>query len=347
MVGRYVVEIMMVVLCGMGLHSTEVAQVRGSEVFVQFNEVSHNEWHLFDSCRCMFFKLTLPSAYICGWSSLGHGDRIGSAVHSQLLCAQLQSASSDRVSIYYHGPMFSSLGCELLCNSVFLHPAEENMACRHSGSLRWSRNVAYQCQCERGCSQLLGCHSSCFLDVAHTVIEDQEDCTDLYPTARARVSNPWLYLDATNIYITDLMTNQYPRIITIIAIRLKSEFDLDPEDTTYSSARKSILSCIVPPLGIIVACLPTLEPAIQSMFRKPALPSTAHNSIYDPSFARYWKATVLSGKGLEEPEMPLVGLTQPFMAKMSYLAPGNIQVTSHWEIHSSRGSARLDRSPVR
>jgi hypothetical protein len=42
MVGRYVVEILMVVLCGMGLHSTEVAQVGGSEVLVQFNEVSHN-----------------------------------------------------------------------------------------------------------------------------------------------------------------------------------------------------------------------------------------------------------------------------------------------------------------
>lgn len=47
MVGRYVVEIVMVVLCGMGLHSTEVAQVGGSDIFVQFNQVGHNEWHLF------------------------------------------------------------------------------------------------------------------------------------------------------------------------------------------------------------------------------------------------------------------------------------------------------------
>lgn len=64
MVGRYVVEILMVVLCGMGLHSTEVAQVGGSEVLVQFNEVSHNGWHLFD-CR-VFLGLNPPSAYICG-----------------------------------------------------------------------------------------------------------------------------------------------------------------------------------------------------------------------------------------------------------------------------------------
>lgn len=65
MVGRYVVEIVVVVLCGMGLHSTEVTQVGGSEAFVQFNQVGHNEWHLFELDRFMFLGLTLPSAYIC------------------------------------------------------------------------------------------------------------------------------------------------------------------------------------------------------------------------------------------------------------------------------------------
>jgi hypothetical protein len=40
MVGRYVVEIMLVVLCGLGLHSTEVTQVGGTEVMIQFIEVS-------------------------------------------------------------------------------------------------------------------------------------------------------------------------------------------------------------------------------------------------------------------------------------------------------------------
>jgi hypothetical protein len=143
------------------------------------------------------------------------------------------------------------------------------------------------------------------------------------------------------------MANEFSSIVAIIAIRMKIEFDLDPEDPTHSSVRKSTLSCIVPLLGIIVACLPTLEPAIQRIFGMSASPSPVHTSMYDPTFARYWKTTVLSGRGLEEPEMPLVTLTQPFMTKMGYLAPGNIQVTSHWEIHSSRGSARLDRSPVR
>ena len=40
MVGRYIVELIMILLCGMGLHVTEVARVGGSESFVRFGEVS-------------------------------------------------------------------------------------------------------------------------------------------------------------------------------------------------------------------------------------------------------------------------------------------------------------------
>ena len=39
MVGRYGVELVLILLCGMGLHTAEVAQVGGPEVFVQFDEV--------------------------------------------------------------------------------------------------------------------------------------------------------------------------------------------------------------------------------------------------------------------------------------------------------------------
>lgn len=39
MVGRYGVELVLILLCGMGLHAAEVAQVGGPEVFVQFDEV--------------------------------------------------------------------------------------------------------------------------------------------------------------------------------------------------------------------------------------------------------------------------------------------------------------------
>jgi hypothetical protein len=40
MIARYVVELILVVLCGLGLHSTEVAQVGGTEIMIRFIEVS-------------------------------------------------------------------------------------------------------------------------------------------------------------------------------------------------------------------------------------------------------------------------------------------------------------------
>lgn len=42
MVGRYSVELVLILLCGMGLHAAEVARVGGPEVFVQFDQVSVN-----------------------------------------------------------------------------------------------------------------------------------------------------------------------------------------------------------------------------------------------------------------------------------------------------------------
>lgn len=128
---------------------------------------------------------------------------------------------------------------------------------------------------------------------------------------------------------------------------MKPGFAPDPEDLTYSSIRRSILTCVVPSLGIIVACLPILEPTYQRNLRVSAFPAALHASISDLNFARYWRTTVISGRRLEETEMPLVTVAKPSMAKMGSLIPGHIQVTSDWEIHSSRGSARLDRSPMR
>jgi hypothetical protein len=45
MVGRYSVELALILLCGMGLHAAEVARIGGPEVFVQFDQVSVN-FHL-------------------------------------------------------------------------------------------------------------------------------------------------------------------------------------------------------------------------------------------------------------------------------------------------------------
>ncbi|KAJ5783987.1 uncharacterized protein N7518_009664 [Penicillium psychrosexuale] len=299
MVGRYVVEIMMVVLCGMGLHSTEVTQVRGSEVFVQFNELTYAGDLLWVTVIALV-QLSILNYYVHNFSQRA---LTVLAYIIIALCSALWVAS-------------------FFATAFFCTPPKRI----------WLADTPGHC----GDREML-----------HSSVNASEAALSFLVVI---LPFPWMWrIPLSKTKRTALMCIQLLGlgIITIIAIRMKSEFDLDPEDATYSSARKSILSCIVPPLGIIVACLPTLDPAIQKMFRVSVPTSTAHNSIYDPSFARYWKATVLSGRGLEEPEMPLVGLTQPFMAKMSYLAPGNIQVTSHWEIHSSRGSARLDRSPVR
>lgn len=39
MLGRYIVELILILLCGMGLHAMEVARTGGPEAFVRFNQV--------------------------------------------------------------------------------------------------------------------------------------------------------------------------------------------------------------------------------------------------------------------------------------------------------------------
>lgn len=137
-------------------------------------------------------------------------------------------------------------------------------------------------------------------------------------------------------------------IIAISAVRIELEFSLDPEDPTYGSARKSLLSCIIPLLGITVACLPLLSPAIQKIFKTSSLSSTAHEQGPGSVSAGYWKTPASSSVQIEDPEIPLVGIRQPPMArKLSGLAHGQITITSDWEIHSSRNSARLDHDSIR
>jgi hypothetical protein len=40
MLGRYIVELLLVLLCGMGIHTDEVVRLGGSETLVRFNKVS-------------------------------------------------------------------------------------------------------------------------------------------------------------------------------------------------------------------------------------------------------------------------------------------------------------------
>ncbi|KAJ5598638.1 hypothetical protein N7537_008722 [Penicillium hordei] len=299
MVGRYMVEIIMVVVCGMGLHSTEVAQVGGSEIFVQFNQLTYAGDLLWVTVIALI-QLSVLAYYV---HNFGQRTITLPAYVIMSLCSALWVAGS-----------FAT---------AFLCTPPKRI---------WLADTPGHC----GDRKML-----------HTGINASETILSFFIVI---LPIPLIWgIPLSKTRKTSLACIQVLGlgIVAIIAICMKMEFDLDPKDSTYGSARKSILSCIVPLLGIIVACLPTLEPAIQRMFKISALPSPVRASIHDPTFARYWKTTVLPGRGMEESEMPLVTLTQPFVAKMSYLAPGNIQVTSHWEVHSSRSSARLDRSPVR
>lgn len=40
MLGRYAVELLLILLCGLGLHALEVERTGGAEVFVKFSQVS-------------------------------------------------------------------------------------------------------------------------------------------------------------------------------------------------------------------------------------------------------------------------------------------------------------------
>ncbi|CAI7601629.1 unnamed protein product [Penicillium glandicola] len=299
MVGRYVVEILMVILCGMGLHSTEVSQVGGTNILVRFNKLTYAGDLLWVTVVALI-QLSILNYYV---HNFGQRTITLLSYVTTGLCSALWAAS-------------------FFVTAFFCTPPKRI----------WLVDTPGHCGDRK---------------ILHTGVNASEAILGFF-IVTLPVSLIWgMPLSKTKKAALMCIQVLGLGIIAILAIRVKLEFDLDPEDPTYGSATKSILSCIVPPLGIIVACLPTLEPAIQKIFRISTFPSPVHTSIYDPTFARYWRTTVLPGRRLEEPEMPLVTVNHPFMVKMGHLAPGHIQVTSHWEIHSSRGSARLDRSPVR
>lgn len=135
-----------------------------------------------------------------------------------------------------------------------------------------------------------------------------------------------------------------------MVVRIKIEFTLAPDDSTYGSTRKSLLSSVVALSGIIVACLPVLAPASKRMSGTTECTLITEAPRSDPVSNRYWKATVLSGGQVEEPEIPLVTVTQPpghGAKRFNEWAFGQIKITSDWEIHSARNSARLDRDSIR
>jgi hypothetical protein len=143
----------------------------------------------------------------------------------------------------------------------------------------------------------------------------------------------------------------YNSIIALSALRVDTKLFLISRDSTYGSAPESFVSSIVTLLGIIVACLPVLAPASQRINGTPECTLISETTRSETvSGSKYWKATVQSGGQMEEPEIPLVTVTQPPVGKrpgFNEWALGQIKITSDWEIHSTRNSARLDKDSIR
>lgn len=57
MLGRYAVEVLLILLCGLGLHALEVERIGGAEAFVKFSQVSLIRFALLAS-------LTIPSSHM-------------------------------------------------------------------------------------------------------------------------------------------------------------------------------------------------------------------------------------------------------------------------------------------
>lgn len=127
---------------------------------------------------------------------------------------------------------------------------------------------------------------------------------------------------------------------------MKLDSDLELKSNNLESASRSILSCLVPLLGIIVACLPVLPPVIQRVFHTSIFSSAPYDHSSSSRFSKFWPQPSTSGMRADDPEMPLVPVHSASMDKPNDLPPWNIQITYDWELYSSRGSTRLDRSSV-
>ncbi|KAJ5215449.1 uncharacterized protein N7498_001856 [Penicillium cinerascens] len=299
MLGRYIVELILILLCGMGLHSMEVARTGGPEAFVRFNQLTYAGDLLWLTVVCLV-QMSVLHYYLC---------RFQQQVIMWLTYVMMGICSALWIATFFVTVFF----------------------CTPPSKLWWANSQGH-------------CGDRKMLHTASSVTEAiLNGFILLLPLpivwhmrlARARK----VALGMT--YLLGII------IIAIFVVRIKIEFNPDPEDPTYGSARASLISSIGPLLGIIAACLPLLPPAIQKIFGTSKLCSAADGPGSDSASVGYWKTAVTSNSQVEEPEIPLVTSTQPPMAKkLSELAHGQIKITSDWEIHSTRNSARVDRDSV-
>ncbi|KAJ5319948.1 hypothetical protein PENANT_c040G09879 [Penicillium antarcticum] len=298
-VGLYVVEILKVLLTGLGLHSSEVSRVGGEDIFVQLSKVTYAS-DLLWIITINLIQLSILHHYV---REFGQRVILWPAYTLMSLCTALGLAG-------------------VFASAFFCVPARKF----------WLSDTPGHCG-DRNKLQTSVNASEAILSFFVLVLPAYFAWKRAFSQARR----------AALVCILALGLG----IVAIIASRMKYDSNTMPSDATYGSARKSLLSCLVPLLGITVACLPILPPVIKRVFGTSVFSSTSHMSGLGPEAAKHWKTTVLTSRRLEEPEMPLVTVTQPMTAKMGDLTPGHIHITSDWEIHSSRGSTRIERSPVR
>ncbi|KAJ5923971.1 hypothetical protein N7466_008158 [Penicillium verhagenii] len=299
MLGRYVVELLLILMCGLGLHTAEVTQLGGDETIVRFDKLTYIGDLLWITVVALI-QLSILHYYFRQFQ--------------QRVIVWLTYITMALCSALWIGSSFAT--------AFFCTPAKKI----------WLPNLSGHC----GDRKMLHLGST----VSEAILEAFILCLPLPIILHMQLSKA-KKLALAPVFLLGII------ILTATLIRIKIEFDLNSDDPTFGSARKSLLSCIVPLLGIIVACLPIISPSIQRIFRTKILSSPSEGATYGYR-SSYYKPTVLSGRQMEEPEIPLVSVMQPPMAKkLSEWCHGQIKITSDWEIHSTRNSARLDKDSIR
>ncbi|KAI4596893.1 hypothetical protein KJ359_004803 [Pestalotiopsis sp. 9143b] len=116
-------------------------------------------------------------------------------------------------------------------------------------------------------------------------------------------------------------------IIAITSVRIKYFFDLDPADITYTFSKISLLSSMVPILGIINANLPILGPAFKRIFNSSLLTSTVKKSNMTTSSASQFRR-------IADGEYPLVNIDAAPGSRSTYGEAG-ISVTKEFNLRTT------------
>ncbi|KAJ5243269.1 uncharacterized protein N7469_001596 [Penicillium citrinum] len=259
MLGRYVVELLLILLCGMGLHADEVDRTGGGpEAFVRFKKLTYIGELLW--------------ATVLGLTQLSI---------LQYYLRRLQQRLAMRLS-------YAGMG---LCSALWIASSLATaFICTPSRKV-WLASL------EGDCGNRNKLHTGCA--VSGLILNVFILLLPLPVIRNMQLTWPkkvWLAI----IYILGLV------LIGLSAVRIKTELFLISGDSTYGSARGSLLSSVETLLGIIVACLPVLAPGSQRINGTTECTSIVQTPRSDHVANRYWKASVLSNGQMEdsEPEIP-------------------------------------------